>query len=168
MRLMIRSITAAAALCSFAVPALHAQAVARPNFSGTWVLDAAKSQSSGSLPSAATWTIAQHGDTLITDRESTVEGAGAVKAHMVVGFDGKSWKNSISQPGIGDIEVGMTASWDKATVVVTMTGTMQETEFVQTGRWTLSADGKSLEVHTSVTVGGEEVQSATTVWAKKN
>ena len=168
MRQMIRSITAAAAICGFAIPALHAQAVARPNFSGTWVLDAAKSQSSGTLPSAATWTIVQHGDTLITDRESTIEGAGAVKSHMVVGFDGKSWKNSINQPGIGDVEVSMIASWDKTTLVVTMTGSMQETEFVQAGRWTLSADGKSLEVRTSVTVGGEEVQSATTVWTRKS
>ena len=167
MRLIIRSIATVAVVSAAAISTASAQA-AHPNFAGNWVMDVSKSQGSGSMPSAATWTIVQHGDTLISDREATVEGVGAVKSHMVVGFDGKSWKNSITQPGIGDVEVGMTASWDKTTLVVTMTGTMQETEFVQTGRWTLSADGKSLEVHTSVTVGGEEVQSATTVWARKS
>ena len=167
MRHMIRSLATAAVLSAAAVLTVSAQA-AHPNFTGTWVLDVTKSQSSAALPSAATWTIVQHGDTLITDRESTIEGVGAVKSHMVVGFDGKSWKNTLTQPGIGDVEVGMSASWDKTTLVGTMTGTMQETEFVQTGHWTLSADGKSLEVRTSVTVGGEEVQSATTVWARKS
>jgi hypothetical protein len=168
MRMMTRSFTTAAAIYGVATSAAHAQATARPNFSGTWVLDLAKSQGSTRLPLAATWTITQHGDTLIADRETTVDQVGTIKSHILVGLDGKSWKNTVPQPGIGDVETATVATWDKSVLVFTLTGNIQETDFVQTDRWTLSADGKSLESQRSVTVEGQEVQSATFAFTKKS
>jgi hypothetical protein len=167
MRLMTRSITTAAVMYTMAVSHVSAQA-ARPIFTGTWILDASRSQASTTLPSAATWTLVQHGDTLVADRETSVEGMDAVKTHVVVGFDGKPWKNTVSQPGVGDIETSTVASWDNSVLVLTVSGNIQGTDFVQTDRWTLGADGKSLVSQRSVTVEGQEVQSATFTFAKKN
>lgn len=168
MRIMTRSITTAAVMYTMAVTNAPAQAPAHPNYSGTWLLDVAKSQSSTPLPVTATWTIAQHGDTLIADRETTIEGMGAVKTHVVVGIDGKPWKNTVTQPGIGDIETSTVASWDNSVLVLTASGNIQGTDFVQTDRWTLSADGKSLVSQRSVMVEGNEVQSATFTFGKKS
>lgn len=167
MRQMLRAIATVVVISGAAISSAPAQA-AHPNYAGNWVMDASKSQGSGSIPTAATWTIVQRGDTLISDREATIEGVGAVKSHMVVGFDGRPWKNTVPQPGIGDVEVTVVASWDKGALVLATTGTIQETEFVQTVRWVLSTDGKSLTLVSSVTVAGAEVQSATTVWARKS
>ncbi|MGH7584337.1 MAG: hypothetical protein ACREL5_14035, partial [Gemmatimonadales bacterium] len=58
------------------------------DYSGVWVMDAAKS-TGDMLPSAATWTVAQHGDTIITDREiETPDAVNPTKTHFVVTTDG--------------------------------------------------------------------------------
>jgi hypothetical protein len=168
MRIMTRSITTAAAIYGFAAPAVHAQAAVRPNFSGTWVMDGAKSQSSATLPAATTWTIAQHGDTLIVDRDVTLEEVGAIKSHVLMGMDGKAWKNTVPQPGLGDIETSTVVTFDKGVLVLVATGNIQGTDFVQTDHWSLSSDGKVLTSVRSVTVEGQEVQSATFVFTKKS
>ncbi len=169
MRIMTRSITTAAAIYGFAVPAAHAQAAAaHPSFAGTWTMDAAKSTSSGTLPSAASWVMFQHGDTLIADRSVTSEEMGEVKSHVVVGLDGKAWKNTVNLPGIGEIETSTVATWDKAALVMVAGGNIQGTDFVQTDRWTLSADGKTLTSVRTVTVEGNEVQSTTSVMVRKS
>lgn len=167
MRLMSRSMTTAAAMFAVTTSSAAAQA-ARANFTGTWVLDASKSQGSQMVPSAATWTIVQHGDTLVTDRETALEGFGTVKSRVVVGLDGKSWKNTVPQPGAGDVETSSVASWDNGTLVMTTSGNVQGTDFVQTDRWVLSADGKSLTSQRSVSAGGQEVSSATLTFTKKS
>jgi hypothetical protein len=167
MRLMTRSITTAAAIYGLAVPAAHAQAPAHPSLTGTWVLDLGKSEASNGLPVSATWTMAQHGDTLIADRETATAEMGVVKAHVVVGIDGKPWKNTISQPGVGDVETSSILAWDNGVLVTTTSGNIGGTDFVQTDRWTFGADGKSLVSQRSVTVAGEEVQSATLAFTKK-
>lgn len=167
MRLMTRSITTAAAIYGLAVPAAHAQAPARLSLTGTWVLDLAKSESSNGLPLSASSTLAQHGDTLIIDREIATAEMGVVKAHVVVGIDGKPWKNTISLPGVGDVETSSILAWDNGVLVTTTRGNIGGTDFVQTDRWTFSADGNSLVSHQSVTVDGEEVQSATLALTRK-
>jgi hypothetical protein len=165
---MTRSITTAAAIYGFAVPALHAQVAARPNFSGSWTMDAAKSTSTATLPTSVTWVMSQHGDTLIADRTAATEESGEVKSHLIVGFDGKGWKNTITQPGAGEIETTTVASWDKGVLVMVATGNIQGTDFILTDRLSLSADGKTITAVRSVTVEGNEVQSTTYVMVKKS
>ena len=167
MRLMTRSITTAAVMYAVTVSNAPAQA-ARPNFTGVWVLDVNKSEASAGMPSAATWTITQHGDTLVSDRETTIDGAGAIKSHAVIGIDGKLWKNTVSQPGMGEIETSTVASWDNGVLVIATSGNVQGTDFVQTDRWTLGADGKSIVSRRSVMAEGQEVQSATFTLARKS
>lgn len=166
MRIMTRSITTAAAVYGFAVTGVHAQA-AHPNFTGTWTMDAARSSASTDLPKSVTWVLAQHGDTLIADRETVVEGMDPIKSHIVVGIDGKTWKNTVAQPGYGDVETSSVASWDKQVLVIVASGNIQGTDFVQTDRWTFAADGKSFTSVRSVTVEGNEVQSASFTMVKK-
>ena len=82
--------TTAAVMYAFASSSAHAQQTARPNYSGTWVLDSSKSQLTSAMQdnlpqfAAGTWVIAQHGDTLIMDRDMTMSGQPAQKAHIVV------------------------------------------------------------------------------------
>jgi hypothetical protein len=174
MRIMSRSMTTAAVMYAFASSA-HAQQAARPNYSGTWVLDSSKSQMTSAMPgnvpqfASGTWVIAQHGDTIVMDRDMTMSGQPALKSHVVVGTDGKAWKNSVPQMGGGgDIETSTTVSWENGDLVVRSTGNVQGFDFVQTDRWTLSADGKVFVSHRSVTVADQgEVQASTLTFTKK-
>jgi hypothetical protein len=165
MRIMSRSFTSAAVMYALAAPSASAQAPARPNYSGTWVLDTSKSTSGGNMPTSAVYTVAQHGDTLIMDRE-TVNIAGTTKNHLVVGIDGKTWKNTVSLGG-ESTELSSVASWDKGALVVRSNGNVQGVDFVQTDTWTMAADGKSFTYHRSLSAGGDEM-SADMVFVKKN
>jgi hypothetical protein len=167
MRMMTRSMTTAAVLYAATVSSAHAQAAMRVNFTGTWVIDLAKSQTSAALPTAATYTISQHGDTLLVDRDLTYEEAGHLKSRLVVGFDGKAWKNTAPQAD-GDVETSTVVTWDKGVMILVTTGNIQGTDFTQTDRWTLAADGKSFVIVRSITVQSEEVQSATWAFTKKS
>jgi len=53
------------------------------DFSGIWVLDYARSDSSSYTPSSATYAVVQAGDSMIVDR-TTPNG----KSHTVYGLDG--------------------------------------------------------------------------------
>jgi hypothetical protein len=173
MRIMSRSMTTAAVMYAFASSSAHAQQTARPNYSGTWVLDSSKSRMTSSMQDnlpqlgAGTWVIQQHGDTLVMDREMTMSGA-QQKSHLVVAIDGKAWRNTVPTMGGGDIETSSTATWENGDLVVRSSGNVQGTDFVQTDRWTVSADGKVLVSHRSVTVPDQgEVQASTLTFTKK-
>jgi hypothetical protein len=165
--------TTAAVMYAVAAPSVAAAQAARPNYSGTWVLDSSKSQMTSAMQdnlpqlAAGTWIIAQHGDTLIMDRDMTMSGAHQ-KSHIVVAIDGKSWKNTVPTMGGGDIETSTIASWENGELVVRSSGNVQGSDFVQTDRWTLSADGKVFVSHRSVTVpGAGEVQASTLTFTKQ-
>lgn len=176
MRLMSRSMTTAAVMYAVAAPSAAAAQAARPNYSGTWVLDSSKSSMTSAMAdnipqmAAATWVIIQHGDTIVMDRETAITGLPAAKSRVVVGTDGKPWKNTVPQMGgAGDIETSSVATWESAGLVVRTSGNVQGFDFVQTDRWTLSVDGKSLVAHRSVTVADQgEVQAATLTFTKKD
>ena len=80
------------------------------------------------------------------------------KSHLVVAIDGKAWKNTVPMVGGGDIETSSTATWENGELVVRSSGNVQGTDFVQTDRWTLSADGKVFVSHRSVTVEGRRAK----------
>lgn len=173
MRIMSRSMTTAAVMYAFASSSAHAQQAAHPNFSGTWVLDSSKSNNSSAVQdnipqfSSATWVIVQRGDTLILDRDMTVAGS-AQKSHIVIGTDGKPWKNTVPMPGNGDVETSTTVAWENNVLVIRATGNVQGFDFVQTDRWTLDPDGKTLVSHRSVAVADQgEVQSSVLTFTKK-
>jgi|CXWL01.1.fsa_nt_gi hypothetical protein len=162
----MRRLLAALALVAFAAP-LSAQA-AKPSFVGTWTMDAARSESDGSaLPAAITWTIAQHGDTLVWGRETTYEaGSAALASKVSVGTDGRPWPNKVPQPDGTTREASYALTWDGPTMVVTITSEIEGNAILQVDRLTKSADGATLSVARTLSVDGEEVAKATMVFIK--
>ncbi|MGH7525042.1 MAG: hypothetical protein ACREK8_12085 [Gemmatimonadales bacterium] len=174
MRIMSRSMTTAAVMYAFASSSAHAQQAAHPNFSGTWVLDSSKSSNSSAMQdnipqfSSATWIVAQHGDTLVVDRDMTAAGTD-MKSHIVVAADGNAWKNTVAMAANGDVETSTVVSWDKDVLVIRSSGNVMGLDFVQTDRWTLDPAGKVLVSHRSVTVADQgEVQSSILTFTKKD
>lgn len=162
-----RAAVMAAIVASLPMIGLMAQASTHPSFAGTWVLDVAKSDPGPMTPASASYTIVQRGDTLITDRESTQPGADTpTKSHLVVGVDGKAWKNMLPVAG-ESLEATSTVTWDKDAMVMHTSGTIQGTDVDQLDRWTLSPDGKTLLIHRSVSVGGAEQASGNLVFNRK-
>ena len=174
MRIMSRSMTTAAVLYAFASSSAQAQQTTRPKFSGTWVLDSSKSSNTSAtqenIPqfSSATWVIAEHSDTLVIDRDMTAAGT-EQKSHIVIGIDGKPWKNTVSMAANGDVETSTVVSWENNVLVTRTSGSIAGYDFVQTDRWTLDPDGKTLVLHRSVTIAGQgEIQSGVLTFTKKD
>ncbi|MGH7593639.1 MAG: hypothetical protein ACRELE_07300 [Gemmatimonadales bacterium] len=165
MQLSSRTIVAAAVLAVVGAAALQAQGT-NANFTGTWTLDVLNSQVGDNGPSAATYTIAQHGDTLTMDRETTSAMMGTIKSHLVQGIDGRVWKNTVSAGG-ESIELSSTASWAHDTLSARSSGSAQGTDFTEEDRMIMAPDGKSFTMVRAVSAGGQDFPSMTMVFVKK-
>jgi hypothetical protein len=164
---MIRRGIGAAVLAAVMIANRGAAQGAHPDFAGSWVLDAAKSVSQpAAVPSAATWTVTSHGDTITVDRETTADNGATVKSHVVVATDGKPYQNPVPL-GAETVNTTSSATFDAQGLVVTTSGSAQGFDFTQTDHWTLGADGKTLTSSRVVNVGGQMVQSATLVFNRK-
>ena len=161
----IRSVVAGLALLGLVGVRVNAQA--HPDFSGVWVLEASKTVVDGQLgaPTSATYTIRVHGDSVISDRVAETAQTGTIKSHTVWGTDGKTWKNIIPING-ADTEVSSVLSWDKETLVIKTTLTIQETPIDQLDQWTLSTDGKTLAMKRSISAMGQEIGASTMFFNK--
>jgi hypothetical protein len=163
---MIRSfrfLGVAAGLAISAIAQLGAQAAGssqrRPDFSGTWVLDTARSIRDGSLP-GLTLTVVRSGDTLSV-RSEGVNAGGSFSTRMRYGFDGKPLANTLS-----GVTLASTLSWDGATMIVTSSGDANGNKIVIDDRWSLDADGQTLTRHSSFSVNGQR-RSETLVFTKR-
>lgn len=164
----MRSMVASGMLAVLAGTNAGAQA-AHPNFAGVWILDASRNAVQGQLgaPTSATYTITQHGDTIVGDRVAETTETGTIKSHVVWGLDGKAWKNKIPV-GDTETEISSVLSWNQATLVIRTSLTVQETPVDQVDEWSLSADGKTLTMQRSVAAMGQDIGSSTLVFVKKN
>src|ERR1035441_10326562 len=115
-------------LITLAILALAAlPALAKPNFTGDWKLNASKSTHADPKLSTAIKQSGQMGEfemqaSYATDgKESTNEGFGGSTAKSVV-------------------------KWDGDTLVIETKGQFGDNEFTMTQKWTLSADGKTLNI----------------------
>jgi len=131
---MLRASTVAGCL-ALAVLVLPGAAQDRPNLSGTWKLDASKSQIHAEKSNGATWVISEGDNTI--DITETADGSGK-KVEMQCTTDGKECK----------------VAGDKATASFWYNGPMlveMETkgEHVMRYRMKLSDDGKTLNVETT-------------------
>ncbi|HEY3933125.1 MAG TPA: hypothetical protein VGL65_00760 [Gemmatimonadales bacterium] len=147
------------------VMAAAAPAQARhPDLTGTWILDPAHSDGAA-LPTAATYTIIQHGDTITMDQQTTSE-MGTVTTHMVLGLDGKAWKNNVTGPA-GPFELSSTGGWAHDTAAFLSTGTIQGADLVELDRVVPGADGKSFTMLRSGSAGGQDIPLVTLFFNKK-
>ncbi|HEY3933124.1 MAG TPA: hypothetical protein VGL65_00755 [Gemmatimonadales bacterium] len=138
---------------------------AHPDLSGTWALDTAKSQGGPLLPQSATYTIAQHGDTITMDRVTTTT-MGDATVHAVIGTDGKEWKNSASAAG-QTVELTSTASWAHDTLEQHQSGSLAGNEFSEDDRIFMSSDAKIMTMIRTIHVGGQDYPPLTMVFSKK-
>lgn len=162
----MRRLLVALALLAFAAP-MSAQA-AKPSFVGSWTMDASRSVSEGTaLPAAINWTIAQHGDTLVWDREIVNEAGGQkLVSKVTVALDGKTWPNKAPQADGSTRDAAYTITWEGATMVVTITSVIEETPIAQIDRMTKGADGTTFTVVRTLMVDGEEAAKATMVFTR--
>ncbi len=138
-----------------------------PDFSGTWVLDVLNSPSSQMMPSAATMTVVQRGDTITSDNKSSSTMGGDQTTHMVMTTDGKPWKNTISIMG-QDVDLNGVSTWSHDTLVTKITGSVQGTDFSEDETMVLAPDGKTLTSMRKATFGGAEQPPLTMVFGKQS
>lgn len=151
----MRKVSSALLLTLLAVaPAVAgAQAAARPDYSGTYVLDPALSEGQ-MVPSKMTLKIAQVPAGLTVDRTITGEN-GETTSQVKYALDGSTSKNTINF-GPNPVEVSTVVSWDGASPV--LTSSMQagggDAQIVE--KWSLGDGGKKLTVDRKITAGGQE------------
>jgi hypothetical protein len=140
-----------------AQPAAGGQA--RPDFSGTWMLDTAHSVRDGSLP-ALTLTFIRSGDTLSLLSEG-VNASGSFSARTRYSFDGKPLANTLS-----GVTLTSAVTWDGGTMIVRSNGEANGNQVVIEDRWSLDATGHALTRHSSFSVNGQ-TRSETLVFTKR-
>jgi hypothetical protein len=142
-----------AVLATFAVVSAGAQTPApHPDFSGTWVMDSAKSPGP-MMPLAATYVIEQRGDTVRIKRDTRTM-QGAFSASLVYGIDGKAWKNSITQAGM-PVDVSSVLTWEGSTLVITSTINANGQDIHQVETWSLDATGTTMTADRTVDAMGQ-------------
>jgi hypothetical protein len=121
-----------------------------PNLSGTWVLQADKSDF-GPLPAPTSRTdVVDHQEPKLNIKRTIVQNGTEVVGNLVFVIDGKEYKNTM-----GPQELASTLKWDGQVLVVTTSTSMQGADVSLVDRYTLSADGKTLTQDRTIGVQGQ-------------
>jgi hypothetical protein len=126
---------------AFAVLAFTASLAAqsKPNFSGTWKLNVAKSDFGVLPPSNGRTDIIDHQDPNLKDTVSDDAAQGQQNYTLAMTTDGKE---AINKPG--GLEMKNVATWDSSNLVVNTKLQFQGSDVTIKTSWALSADGKTL------------------------
>ena len=132
-------------------------ALAAPDFSGSWKINAAKSKSGGQfpLPEKFERKIAHTEPALqVTTTRSGFQGGEDFTSEAKYSTDGKETTN----PGFGGSEMKSVTKWEGEVLAIQSTASTPNGDFTITERWSLSADGKTLEVKNKVAGGFGEFE----------
>ncbi len=132
------------------------QAQAKSDFSGTWKLNAAKSDFGPMPPPDSVTEKITHQDPSIKANVASTGGMqGDMSYDVSYTTDGKECVNKV-----GENEFKSTLSWDGDVLVVDTKGSFSGTDFTSKDRWTLSSDGKVLTVtrHVSSAMGDADMK----------
>jgi hypothetical protein len=134
---MLRKLLSVAFL--IALPLITVVAQQKPDFSGTWKLNVAKSDF-GALPGPTSRTdVITHKEPLLSDNV-TAEGAQGKQQYTVsYTTDGKEAVNKI-----GPREIKSTLKWAGGNLVITAKFVFNEMDVTSEATWALSSDGKTL------------------------
>ncbi|HOK45814.1 MAG TPA: hypothetical protein PLA43_08805 [Bryobacteraceae bacterium] len=115
--------------------------LAKPNFTGTWKLNASKSDF-GQMPApdSMTQTIT-HSDPNLTVAVKMSSERGEFEMENKYTTDGKE---CVNQWGPGEIK--STLKYEGETLVIVSKGQFGDSEFTMTDKWTVSEDGKVLTI----------------------
>jgi ABC-type xylose transport system substrate-binding protein len=150
----MRKVSSALLLTLLAIaPAVaHAQA-ARPDYSGTYVLDPA--QSDGQMvPQKMTLKITQTPAGLTVDRSQTTQ-MGESTSQMKYTLDGAASKNTLNMGG-NPVDVSTVVSWEGASAVLTSAMKFGDNDAQSVEKWSLTDGGKKLNIERKVSAGGQE------------
>ena len=132
-----RIVITLAILALAALPAL-----AKPNFTGDWKLNASKS-TFGEMPAPDSMTYKiTHADPKLSTATKTSGQMGEFEMQASYTTDGKESTNE----GFGGSTTKSVVKWDGDTLVIETKGQFGDNEFTMTQKWTLSADGKTLNI----------------------
>jgi len=115
-------------------------AQSKPNFSGTWTLNVAKSDFGPLPPSNSRVDIIDHNDPTLKVAVTDDGAQGKQEYTLKMATDGKEVTNNAG----GGMEVKNTAAWEGSGLVVGTKLNFQGTDVTIRAVWTLSADGKTL------------------------
>jgi len=135
-----------------------------PDFTGTWILEPAKSQAP-MIPQSSQLVVSQSEKVLTIDRTAKFSG-GTQNGKLVYSIDGSISTNTANPPGAAPIEFKSKTSWDGPTLVITTTADFNG-GYTQVERWTISDGGKQLTVDGDVAISGQKA-TAKMVYSKKS
>ncbi len=145
---------------ALAAMAAFSAAADKPNFSGDWTVDVAKTNF-GPIPGPTTRKV-EHNDPALTMTETQTGGAqGNVTTTAKFSTDGTG---TINKAMGGDAK--STATWDGNALAIVMKGEVQSRPRTLTERWTLSDDGKVMTVTRHIVLAQTEIGAATYVLNK--
>jgi hypothetical protein len=117
--------------------------VAKPNLTGTWSLDVAKSDFGPSPPPESIVHVIDHKDPNITITTTARTEAGESTNRQNLSTDGKENVNKIQTFGV-EREMRSTGKWDGEKVLMSTKFDIQGAQVEFNDSWTLAADGKVL------------------------
>lgn len=113
----------------------------KPDFSGTWKMNAAKSDF-GAVPGPDSRTdVITHKEPSLIDEVTAESAQGKQQYTLKYTTDGKEVNNQI-----GTREVASTFKWESDKLLVTSKFMFNDTEVNAQGTWSLSPDGKTLTI----------------------
>ena len=145
---MIRRLIAPALLAASLLASAYAQQ--KPNFTGTWKLNVAKSDF-GMVPGPESRTdVIVHADPSLTDKVSADTAQGKQEYTATYTTDGKEAVNKR-----GPVEAKSILHWDGSKLVVDTKLNVNDQDITIKAIWTLSADGKTLtqNAHLAASMG---------------
>ena len=117
-------------------------ALAKPNFTGDWKLNTSKS-TFGEMPAPDSMTYKiTHADPKLSTAVKQSGQMGEFEMQASYTTDGKECSNQ----GFGGSTAKSVVKWDGDTLVIETKGQFGDNEFTMTQKWTLSADGKTLNI----------------------
>lgn len=146
---MRRALTYASLATLLAVTTAVGQNV--PNLSGTWIMQADKSDFGPIGGPSSRTDVIEHQEPRLTIKRTVVSAAGETASTLVYAVDGKPYKNTA-----GPSELTSTLKWDGQVLVMVTLTTLPQGEVTITDRYTLSADGKTLTQARTLSLGGQE------------
>jgi hypothetical protein len=142
-----------AVLLSLTLYSVAALAADKPDFSGTWKLNVAKSDFGPMPKPERVEYVLAHKDPELIVKSTAVTQSGEVTNESKIITDGTEFTNELRGQ-----QITGTAKWEGKTLVVTRKTTMQGTDLVLVQRWTLAEDGKSIAQEVSITTPQGELQ----------
>jgi hypothetical protein len=128
------------------------QAQAKSDFSGTWKVDAAKSDFGPMPPPDSMTQKIVHADPSIKVNIAQTGGSGDMTYDMSYTTDGKECLNHMG----ADNEIKTKLTWDGDDLVGDSVGSFEGNDFTAKDRWVLSEGGKTMTVTRHISAGGAD------------